>query len=122
MPDAPPKPCNKCRVLVYDGTERCDKHKIKPWSNKKETKHKRLVGRKLQHIRQQVFREQPFCNGFYCAGSKVKTMVEVLDHIVALSQGGTNDRENLQGLCKRCHDKKTAQESMAGRLAATNYF
>ena len=27
----------------------------------------------------------------------------VIDHIVPVRQGGTNDRENLQPLCKRCN-------------------
>lgn len=29
-----------------------------------------------------------------------------VDHIVQLSQGGTNNIENLQTLCKYCHEKK----------------
>jgi len=31
------------------------------------------------------------------------------DHIVPLSQGGSNEMENLQTLCKRCHEKKTGR-------------
>ena len=30
----------------------------------------------------------------------------IVDHIVQLSQGGTNNLENLQTLCKYCHEKK----------------
>ena len=29
------------------------------------------------------------------------------DHIIELSRGGSNDFDNLQTLCKSCHDKKT---------------
>lgn len=29
-----------------------------------------------------------------------------VDHIIALHNGGTNDIENLQTLCKRCNCKK----------------
>ncbi len=39
----------------------------------------------------------------------------VADHIVPLSQGGTNDWDNLQPLCKRCHDRKTATVDGGGR-------
>ena len=34
-----------------------------------------------------------------------------IDHILPLYQGGSNDRENLQGLCSPCHDTKTTQDS-----------
>lgn len=30
-----------------------------------------------------------------------------VDHIVPLRDGGSNRRENLQALCKMCHDSKT---------------
>jgi 5-methylcytosine-specific restriction protein A len=30
-----------------------------------------------------------------------------IDHIIALSRGGTNDDSNLQVLCSWCHDAKT---------------
>jgi 5-methylcytosine-specific restriction endonuclease McrA len=34
-----------------------------------------------------------------------------VDHIVPLSAGGTNDRNNLQALCRNCHGEKTNRES-----------
>lgn len=40
---------------------------------------------------------------------------EEVDHIIPLSQGGTDELGNLQGLCKPCHKAKTARESRAGR-------
>jgi 5-methylcytosine-specific restriction protein A len=33
-----------------------------------------------------------------------------VDHIKALSKGGTNDMDNLQTLCNTCHSIKTARE------------
>lgn len=38
-----------------------------------------------------------------------------VDHIIAKSEGGTDDESNLQLLCDPCHRKKTAQEGVAGR-------
>src|SRR3990167_6113034 len=32
------------------------------------------------------------------------------DHIVPRARGGTDERDNLQGTCKRCHSRKTARE------------
>lgn len=34
-----------------------------------------------------------------------------IDHIKPVSVGGTNDRENLQALCKKCHETKSDVES-----------
>ena len=34
-----------------------------------------------------------------------------VDHIIALADGGTDDDENKQTLCQRCHDQKTAKEA-----------
>lgn len=31
-----------------------------------------------------------------------------VDHIIPRSAGGTDDPENLQGICHRCHSRKTA--------------
>ena len=44
-----------------------------------------------------------------CAMCKVAAATE-LDHIVALSNGGTNDEDNLQGLCAACHEIKTTAD------------
>lgn len=33
-----------------------------------------------------------------------------LDHIIPIKEGGTNEEENLQLLCRPCHLKKTHQE------------
>lgn len=37
-----------------------------------------------------------------------------VDHIVPLSQGGTNDWDNLQVLCQACHAVKTNKERAGG--------
>ncbi len=36
-----------------------------------------------------------------------------VDHKVALYKGGTNDMENLVGLCPHCHRAKTVEERLA---------
>jgi 5-methylcytosine-specific restriction protein A len=42
-------------------------------------------------------------------GSEVVTANEV-DHIKSKSQGGKDEWDNLQALCKSCHSRKTAAE------------
>lgn len=69
---------------------------------------KRLHNRRWQRIRRFVLLEQPLCRTCTARGV-VRASTEV-DHIKPLHQGGTDDRENLQGLCSDCHDAKTRQE------------
>ena len=37
------------------------------------------------------------------------------DHVIPLSQGGTDDLANRRGACASCHKRKTAAESGAAR-------
>lgn len=66
-------------------------------------------GRSWQRIRQQQLNRQPLCEACNARG-RIRAAQEV-DHIVPLSDGGTNDAENLQSLCKSCHSKKTRAEN-----------
>lgn len=56
-------------------------------------------------LRKQVLAEQPVCQACH-----VRVSTEC-DHIVPKSQGGTNERTNLQGLCRECHQSKTLSEA-----------
>jgi len=58
--------------------------------------------------------------GRVCAwhdGSKWRTagMGGEVDHVVALSEGGTNDAGNLELRCKSCHGKRDARRRRAQR-------
>lgn len=44
-----------------------------------------------------------------------------VDHIIPLSQGGPDERTNLQPLCKRAHSSKTAQENAVKRAVEHDY-
>ena len=43
-----------------------------------------------------------------------------IDHIVPLATGGTNDSDNLQALCKKCHFDKTKTEQENGYVKLSN--
>ena len=64
-------------------------------------------------IRRQVLTEEWRCRRCGLGG----TDADVVDHIVSLGEGGTDDRQNLQRLCRRCHAQKTGRESAAGKRA-----
>ena len=68
-------------------------------------KTQRLSGRKWQAIRSQVLTANPLCVLCQVKG-QIKPAIEV-DHIQALANGGTDESENLQGLCLECHADKT---------------
>jgi len=69
---------------------------------------KRLAGRALQRMRARVRREQPLCPD--CVEEGKPGPWDELDHIVSLEDGGTNDRDNLVGLCLKHHQAKTARD------------
>jgi 5-methylcytosine-specific restriction enzyme A len=52
-----------------------------------------------------------------CAGCKccLKKQKYDIDHIKPLASGGTNQIDNLQALCKSCHQDKTANENEQGQ-------
>jgi len=41
-------------------------------------------------------------------------LAQVVDHIVAKRDGGTDERVNLQSLCAHCHDSVKAAEERGG--------
>ncbi|MFR9767068.1 HNH endonuclease [Nocardia sp. SC052] len=44
-----------------------------------------------------------------------------VDHILNVKADGTDDDDNLQVLCKDCHDAKTQGEAAAGRARLSRY-
>lgn len=68
----------------------------------------RIRGRTLQTLRTRLLRANPLCVA--CAAKGYVTAAVEIDHIKALRNGGTNDESNLQGLCKTCHEDKTAMD------------
>jgi 5-methylcytosine-specific restriction protein A len=68
----------------------------------------RIDGRELTRIRERWRFLNPLCAECERQG-RVRLWVQ-LDHIIPLSQGGTDDDNSRQGLCKPCHAEKTARE------------
>ena len=66
---------------------------------------KRIRGRALQTLRASYFTANPLCA--MCKAKGIITIAVELDHILAITNGGTNDWDNYQGLCIPCHEIKT---------------
>ena len=112
MPISAPRPCKQpgCSTLVRDGSARCSAHKLQQWVKRPEVK--RQSGRALQRKRAELFAREPLCR--LCAANGFVTIAALRDHIVPLAEGGADDDDNIQPLCRACHDEK----SMAERLRA----
>lgn len=111
MPQAAPKPCTVCTVLVRDGSARCAAHKPLAWTPRVDVK--RISGRRLQAKRAKLFANEPFCRECRKAGRSV--LGKIRDHIVPLAEGGPDDDDNVQPLCGACDQIKTAADSARGR-------
>lgn len=74
--------------------------------------HERIRGRKGVKYRKAVRDSEPLCRK--CAERGRVTVATEIDHIVPLSEGGSNDRSNLQPLCKACHAAKTTRRPKHG--------
>jgi 5-methylcytosine-specific restriction enzyme A len=63
----------------------------------------------------QVKREEPNCR-------KCGKATYLADHIIPREAGGSDDRSNLQGICKACHGAKSRRElNERGRVGKKSY-
>ncbi len=97
---------------MRDGSGRCDKHPRQAW-NKKPDAPKRVTGRKLQRLRDELFSRNPLC--VECERQGRVTLATQRDHIKPLGEGGEDTEDNTQGLCKPCHEAKSLQEAIRAR-------
>lgn len=71
-------------------------------------------GRPWRRLRDQVLKRDGYeCQP--CKRMRRATLAREVDHIVPLFQGGGEGDENLQAICKDCHDAKTQREARQGR-------
>lgn len=103
-------------MLVRDGTSRCAKHPRAAWA-KPVTATKRITGRRLQRMREALFKRNPLC--VRCVELEASTGIVRLatqrDHIIPLAEGGKDDETNEQGLCDEHHEAKSLGEALRGR-------
>ncbi|MBC3931988.1 HNH endonuclease [Undibacterium sp. CY22W] len=114
MPVSAPRKCTMvgCYQYVSDGSGRCAAHQYQKWQKRKDVA-KRITGRRLQELREQLFRADPLCAE--CRRNDRITAATQRDHIVPLSEGGEDVPKNVQGLCDACHDAKSKAEAKRGR-------
>lgn len=69
----------------------------------------RIRGGTLQRRNAKLRKAAPIC--VHCLREGTASPVAEWDHITPLSEGGADDVTNLQGLCRRHHDQKSAAEA-----------
>ena len=111
MAQKPLRPCKHpgCPNLTRDGW--CPKHRPKHVRKRSAAYHGwYLLPIWTNHLRPDHLLEEPFCR--VCAAKGYRVRAEVVDHIQPHrgDWGLFSDPANLQSLCKRCHDQKTAAE------------
>lgn len=111
-PQASKKPCTYplCPSLTTGG--RCEQHKRPAWEGNNASK-RVFKGRSLQRERDRLFSANPLC--VECERMGRVSVAVIRDHVMPLGEGGEDVRENTQGLCKACSDKKSQQEARRGR-------
>lgn len=113
MPRKPKRPCSypSCPELT-DGRY-CERHEKEMESeyNRNNRTYKYLYNStRWKKLRIKFLKENPLCEE--CKRHGVVTAAEVVDHIIP-HKGNKElfwDEDNLQSLCKECHDRKTAKE------------
>ena len=129
MPLAPPRPCRVpgCPALIKGGGY-CEQHKDRAPNRLADTRRGSSSARGYdvhwQRIRAQFLNRHPLCGDAIDAdvanrdgASRCRiegrvTPAAVVDHIVPLSAGGTNEHRNLRALCKRDHDARTMRDQV----------
>jgi len=109
MPTAAPIACRVCHRIG------CTVHERRPFDRNSDDK--RLSSGKTETARRKLFKRSPWC--VLCLRDNRFTIATIRDHIVPLSEGGTDTDDNTQALCVACHDQKSARENVHGKARAS---
>ena len=103
MPYKSKRPCGYpgCPNLVEAGTSYCPAHK--PMRKNASA----YYDRRWQKVRAAYLARHPLCADCQIVG-RLTPATEV-HHIIPINEGGGDREENLLGLCKSCHSRRTAK-------------
>lgn len=115
-------PAKAKSICTYPGCNRlgfgrrCDLHPYLNWDKRGEPTKRIINGEALMVARKRLFEAEPLC--VHCKAAGIVRLAAIRDHIIPLAEGGPDIESNTQGLCKRCHDIKSSEESQRGRRRA----
>lgn len=113
MPRKPKRPCSYPGCPELTEGRYCEKHdkEMAREYNRNNRTYKHLYNTaRWKRLRIQFLKEHPLCEE--CSRKGIAKPAEVVDHIIP-HRGNKElfwDEDNLQALCKECHDRKTAKE------------
>jgi 5-methylcytosine-specific restriction protein A len=115
MPTKAPTTCNRrgCRGLVRAGVcSVCGPLKratAAEHDERRGSSRERGYDARWERVRAMHLAAEPLCRMCQQAG-RISAAV-LVDHITPINDGGARlDDDNLQSLCRRCHDQKTADD------------
>ena len=120
----PLRPCRHpgCPELTREGY--CPKHKPKRAGRRVSAQWHGWYSLPVwtDDLRPNQLLREPWCRE--CARRGIHTRATVVDHIQPPRGNWTRfiDRDNLQSLCKSCHDRKTALEMAAEKRQNRGHF
>ena len=99
-----------CGALVERGY--CDQHR-RAKEQARGSRHERGYDAQWSRVRAIVIAREPLCRA--CAAQHRATVALDVDHIVPIDEGGARyDLDNLQPLCRACHNAKTRAQNAKG--------
>ncbi|AGL03635.1 restriction endonuclease [Desulfoscipio gibsoniae DSM 7213] len=119
MPRKPPAPCRHPGCPELTEARFCPKHMQeynRQYNRKERPKYSKQLynSARWQRLRKKVLLEHPLC--VECERQGRITPATIVDHVKP-HKGNLNlfwDENNLQALCKNCHDSKTTKEGRWG--------
>jgi len=112
MPYKPKKPCKYQGCPNLTNGAYCDEHK--QYENHRYNKYQRnpdnakLYGKNWNNISKAYRQAHPLCE--LCLSDNRLTAAVLVHHKRKLTDGGTNDYDNLQSLCRACHSRIHAEQ------------
>lgn len=82
-----------------------EKIQVKAYDKSRAIEHNQRYGSKWRKLRARFLKAHLLCE--QCKSQGKYTMATEVHHIKPLSEGGTNDENNLMALCKSCHSRIT---------------
>ena len=80
------------------------------WKHDRRSRQERGYGARWDKLRKLAMdRDDWLCQP--CKREGRATPAREVDHIIPKSQGGTDDLDQLQAICKTCHQEKTQREA-----------
>ena len=99
--------CIYCSEDAVPTRSRCKKHGGSAWARTNPAS-KGRYGAAWQARRARVLKESPYCA---MCGERATDV----HHIIAISDGGTDDRSNLRPLCREHHKEHTSEQNRRRR-------